>query len=66
MQNRNEYTTRYKKENLKRIPLEVSPELYARIKRAADNEDMSVNGFLKKCIEFDVAKYEKKYFPDEP
>ena len=64
MPSRNEYTTRYKKENLKRIPLEVSPDLYARIKRAADNESMSVNGFLKKCIEFDVSRYEKKYFDE--
>jgi len=66
MPNRNAYTTQYKRENLKRIPLEVSPELYARIKRAAENEDLSVNGFLKACIEFDLSRYEKKFFNNNP
>lgn len=45
-----EATTRYKKKNLKRIPLEVTFEQYDTIKDVAEKLDLSVNGFIKTAI----------------
>lgn len=50
-QNRNEYFTNYKKENYKRIPLDVSKEKYEQIKDHATNTKETVNGFIKRAID---------------
>ena len=50
-QNRNDYITKYKKENLKRIPLEVSKEKYIEIKNHSEKTNESINGFIKRAID---------------
>lgn len=45
-----EATNRYKKKNLKRIPLEVTFEQYETIKDIAEKLELSVNGFIKAAI----------------
>lgn len=42
---------RYKANNIKRIPLDVSKEKYETIKRAAESAGESVNGYIKKAID---------------
>ena len=37
---------------LKRIPLDVTKEKYQEIKIAAENANESVNGYIKKSIEY--------------
>lgn len=46
-QDRKDYLKDYRSDNLKRIPLDVKPEMYVKIKAAADTKNMSVNGFIK-------------------
>lgn len=45
------YDIEYAKNKLKRIPLDVTKEKYADIKKAAENSNESVNGFIKKAID---------------
>lgn len=45
-----EYNVNYAKQNLKRIPLDVSFEMYERIKSFAAERNESVNGFIKRVI----------------
>ena len=45
------YDIEYAKNKLKRIPLDVTKEKYADIKKAAENLNESVNGFIKKAID---------------
>ena len=45
-----EYNVNYAKQNLKRIPLDVSLEMYERIKSFAAERNESVNGFIKRVI----------------
>ena len=47
----NETSYRYKKENLKRIPLDVTKEKFVEIKAAADSVGESVNGYIKKAVD---------------
>lgn len=47
---RKEYLYKYQKEKLKRIPLDVQKSDYDRIKAAADNAGMTVNGFIKSVL----------------
>ena len=49
--NKNKYTNKWKKENVKRINLEVSHPKYEEIKQAADTSGDSVNGYIKKAID---------------
>ena len=42
---------KYRKENLKRIPLDVQKEKYEEIKAAADKTGESVNGFINRAID---------------
>ena len=42
----------YAKKKLKRIPLDVTKEKYQEIKIAAENANESVNGYIKKSIEY--------------
>lgn len=43
-------TQKYVKNNIKRIPLDVSKSEYEIIKMAAGKLDMSVNGFIKAAV----------------
>lgn len=52
------YLAEYRKANLHRIPLDVSNELYAKIKTAADQQGRSVNNFIKFHIENVIKSYE--------
>ena len=47
---RKEYLYDYQKDKLKRIPLDVTKEMYAEIKAAADAHGEKVNGYIKKAI----------------
>lgn len=47
---RKEYIYAYQKENLKRIPLDVSKSAYEEIKAHAEATGTSVNGFIKRAI----------------
>jgi len=54
---RKQYLYEYTKNNLHRIPLNVSNDMYNRIKQAADQKNMPVNTFIKwllgKYLDFD-------------
>ena len=56
---RKQYLAEYQKSNLKRIPLDVKPEFYEAIKRAADKNDESVNGFIKRAIRAELIRSTK-------
>lgn len=51
IQNKKEYTKQYRKENYKRIPLEVTHEKYEEIKVSAQESGETVNGFIKSAID---------------
>ncbi len=42
---------KYAKENLKRIPLDVTKDKYQEIKAASERAGESVNGYIKKAID---------------
>ena len=48
---RADYMTAYKKAKYKRVPLDISPAFYERIKAAAAASGESVNGYIKKAVE---------------
>ena len=48
---RKEYNVKYKKEKIKRIPLDVRKDKYTEIKAAAESVGESVNGYIKKAID---------------
>lgn len=50
-ENKRQYIAKYKKEKLKRIPLEVTLEKYDEIKNHATQRKESVNGFIKRAID---------------
>ena len=47
---RKEYLKEYRKNKLKRIPLDVNPQFYEQIKAAADKEGESVNGLIRHAV----------------
>lgn len=47
---RKKYLNNYDKENYKRIPLNLRPDEYQELKRAADAAGESINGYIKKAI----------------
>lgn len=49
---RKESMYKYAKENLKRIPLDVQKEKYEEIKKAAETAGETVNGYIKKAVEY--------------
>lgn len=53
---RKEYLYAYHKENLKRIPLDVSKSVYEEIKAHAETTGTSVNGFIKRAIDETMAR----------
>ncbi len=50
-ENKRKYIKQYKKDNIKRIPLEVTKEKYEEIKDHASSHNESVNGFIKRAID---------------
>ena len=50
MFDKNGYMKEYRKNKLKRIPLDVTPEQYESIKSHTDATHESVNGFIKRAI----------------
>lgn len=57
-EDRKKYLSEYRKKNLKRIPLDVSPEMYEDIKRVAKDRGMSVNGWLKVIIAARISEHD--------
>ncbi len=57
---RNQYITDYKKENIKRVPLDMQKKDYDKLKSAADNAGETVNGFIKVAIRERIEKLEKE------
>ena len=51
MASRSEYITAYKKENYKRVPLDLKKEQYQELKAAADCAGTSINAYIKTAIE---------------
>ncbi len=56
MINRTEYINNYKREKMKRIPLEVAKEKYLEIQQHAVARSESVNGFIKRAIDETIAR----------
>ena len=56
-----DYTIKYAKEKLKRIPLDVTKDYYDTIKSVAKSVGMSVNGFIKQAIQEKIDR-----LPDDP
>lgn len=44
---RKQYLSDYRKEKLKRVPLDMPTEMYAEVKAAAEAKQMPVNTFIK-------------------
>ena len=47
---RREYLNTYRKDKLKRVPLDLKIEDYEKLKEAATRAGETVNGFIKKAI----------------
>lgn len=54
-ENQKRAAEKYKKEKIKRIPLDVQKEKYEEIKVAAESCGESINGYIKKAIELRMA-----------
>lgn len=55
-----DYTIKYAKEKLKRIPLDVTKQYYDEIlKPVANSVGMSVNGFIKEAIQEKITREKK-------
>lgn len=52
----NEYISNWKRQNVKRIGLEVSKDKFEEIKQAADSSGNSVNGYIKIAIDEKLSK----------
>lgn len=50
-ENKMKYTNEWKRQNIKRVALEVSLSKYDEIKQAADTSGESINGYIKKAID---------------
>lgn len=50
MFDRTEYNKQYRKNNLKRVPLDVSTEYYEQIKEHVEQTNETINGFIKRAI----------------
>ncbi|WP_026493080.1 MULTISPECIES: hypothetical protein [unclassified Butyrivibrio] len=48
---KNKWMNEYKKDTLKRIPLDVKKEKFIEIQEHAQNGGESVNGFIKRAID---------------
>lgn len=45
-----EYTMKYAKEHLKRVPLDLTLDFYEEVKACASSNGESLNGFIKRAI----------------
>ena len=50
MLNRTEYINNYKRDNYKRLTVELPKEFYEDVKEHAQKKSESVNGFIKRAI----------------
>lgn len=50
-ENKMKYTNEWKRQNIKRVALEVSLSKYDEIKQAADTSGESINGYIKRAID---------------
>ena len=57
--NKAKYDAKYAKENYHRIPLEVRKDKYEEIKKAASDNEESINGYIKKAIDDRLNKDKK-------
>ena len=48
---RKQYLKEYRATKLKRVPLDLPLEFYARLKQQAEADNMSVNGLIKSLLE---------------
>lgn len=55
---RKEYLKQYRKDNLKRIALDVRSDVYEKIKLAAEIDNMSVSRYIKALITADLEQKE--------
>ena len=60
-----QYTMKYAKNNLKRIPLDVQLSDYETIKQAAEKAGLSVNGFIKQAVFDKISSGNNKTDPPE-
>ncbi len=51
-----EYSIKYAKEKLKRVPLDLTKEKYSELQIAAEITGESVNGFIKRLIDTELLK----------
>lgn len=56
MFDKKEYNLKYKKENLKRVPLDLKKEKFEELKEIAEKNGYSVNGFIKESIQEKIHK----------
>ncbi|MBR3276092.1 MAG: hypothetical protein IKG08_05735 [Eubacterium sp.] len=49
--NKQGYFAEYRKQNLKRVPLDLTKEKYQEVKDAAERSGSSVNGYIKTAID---------------
>lgn len=55
-ENKNKYINKWKKDNVKRICLEISPDKFQQIKASTEKTGESVNGYIKKAIDDRLSK----------
>lgn len=59
-EHKKEYISQYKKDKLKRIPLDVTKEKAEQIKAHAALHSESVNGFIKRAIDETIERDNRK------
>lgn len=60
MVDRKAYINNYKKEKLKRVPLDLTKEKYEEVKEHALNNSETVNGFIKRAIDETIKREKSK------
>ena len=55
-----EYSLKYAKEKLKRVPLDLTLEKYADLKAAAEKNGESINGMIKRLIDAELDRIKAK------
>lgn len=62
-ENKTQYNIKYAKDNLKRIPLDVQKEKYDEIAAAATSKGETVNGYIKRAIDYRMTDELAAYIP---
>ncbi|MCR5836712.1 MAG: hypothetical protein K6G88_09405 [Lachnospiraceae bacterium] len=52
LENKKKYSLEYAKKHIKRIPLDVQMTKYEEIKEASEKSGETVNGYIKKAIDY--------------